>query len=337
MNAKAKRRGAVSKAPRQESSAEARGQEAARAAEGFPATTEGRLILKDHGVRCIRLDIPGEYPACNPSIAKNEKGELIAVVRTVNYELGVEGGISFGNSPRPDTINWLVHLDDDLNQGKTICINEAAVRQLRVPARDGLEDARLFWWRNAWWYLASACFHGPRCRNTMALCRISHIDSPSVDELEFLVSPHSFEREKNWMPFVDGERLGFLYYGSPAESYEIWPQNRRLNLGGDDGRLKGWSGSSQLIRFGEWWLGVVHQRQKQRGKHVYAHRLVTFNDLFIPVQVGREFFFRDETVEFCAGLTSHRGHFVFSFGVMDKEAWICELHPVQVASLLASQ
>ena len=171
----------------------------------------------------------------------------------------------------------------------------------------------------------------------MALCRLSSADVPSVDELEFLVSPHSFEREKNWMPFVDGDRLGFLYYGSPAESYEIWPQNRRLNLGGDDGRLKGWSGSSQLIRFGEWWLGVVHQRQKQRGKHVYAHRLVTFNDLFIPVQVGREFFFRDETVEFCAGIASHRGHFVLSFGLMDKEAWLCELHPVQVASLLASQ
>jgi hypothetical protein len=337
MNAKAKRRRSVPEASRQESPGEAGIQEAARAAEGFPATTEGRLILKDHGVRCIRLDTPGEYPACNPSIAKNEKGELLAVVRTVNYELGVEGGISFGTSPRPDTVNWLVHLDDDLNQVKTLRINEDAARQLRVPARDGLEDARLIWWRNGWWYLASACHHGPRCRNTMALCRISHIDSPSVDELEFLVSPRNFEREKNWMPFVDGSRLGFLYYGSPAESYEIWPQNRRLNMGGDDGRLKGWSGSSQLIRFGEWWLGVVHQRQKQRGKHVYAHRLVTFNDLFIPVQVGREFFFRDETVEFCAGLTSHRGNFLLSFGLMDKEAWLCELSHVQVASLLASQ
>lgn len=286
----------------------------------------------------VRLDIPGEYPACNPSIAADGAGNLLCVVRTVNYILGQEGGISFGDSPRPDTVNWLVHLDADLTQGKTRRISEEVVRTQRVPARDGLEDARLFYWRDEWWYMASACHHGPRCRNTMALCKLVDAEYPRVDELEFLVSPHNFEREKNWMPFVDGARLGFVYYGAPAEAYELWPQNRRLNLGNDDGALKGWSGSSQLIRYGEHWLGVVHQRQKQRGKHVYAHRLALFNDnLFVPFKVGREFFFREETVEFCAGIVSHRGRYLLSFGVMDREAWICELHPVQVESLLGSQ
>lgn len=336
MNAKAKRRRTIPEAPRQESPGQAGAKETAAAAkENATGFAPGRVILAEHGVRMLRLEIPGEYPACNPSIAADGAGNLACIVRTVNYTLGIEGGISFGNSPRPDTANWFVHITPDLTQGETRRIDESVVRSYRVPARDGLEDARLFWWRDGWWYMASACHHGPRCRNTMALCQLPH--NGPVQELEFLVSPHNFEREKNWMPFVDGERLGFLYYGSPAESYELWPQNRRVNLGGDDGTLKGWSGSSQLVRYGQWWLGVVHQRQKQRGKHVYAHRFVMFNDLFIPIQIGREFFFRDETIEFCAGLVEHQGQYIASFGVMDREAWLCALAPVQVESLLGGQ
>ena len=90
MNVKAKRRAAVSKTPRQESAAEistAETRQAAPAEEAAARFAPGRLILSEvlPASRFVRLEVPCEpYQPCNPSIAKDGKGGLAFIVRTVN-------------------------------------------------------------------------------------------------------------------------------------------------------------------------------------------------------------------------------------------------------------
>lgn len=334
MNVKTKRRAALPKAPRQEGTPEVRGEESAgteRPEAALPA--EGGLVLSDYlpADAFVRLSVPAseKYLPCNPSIAKDGAGNLACLLRTVNYELGEEDGIWFRGDPAPNTRNYFVTLDDKARQKSADWVDDLTVRHTRVPARDGLEDARLFWFDGQWHFTCSALHHGPRVRTTMALAKL---DKTLVSGLEFLHSPHGREMEKNWMPRVKGSQLAFIYSHHPAESYELFPARRRLWLGAYHG-LHGWSGGSQVIPHNGEWIGVVHQRRKHKNRVYYVHKLVAYNDNLEPVRAGREFYFKGEQIEFCAGIVEHDGYFILSFGVKDREAWLVKLTATQIASL----
>ncbi|MGA1092090.1 MAG: hypothetical protein ACO3V1_09855 [Candidatus Nanopelagicales bacterium] len=343
MNVEAKRRRAVPKAPRQEGADPAREAGAARAAEGWREGcaaasfgAEGGLILGERlpAGRFVRLEVPC-FPMlpCNPSVAVGPGGELRCLVRAVNYELGEEDGIWFRGDPAPNTVNWIADIKADMTPGKMFRVEDGAHRAARLPCRDGLEDGRLFWFRGRWRFTASGLHHGPRVRTTMALCTLDE-GGTRVEELEFLQSPHGREMEKNWMPRAEEGRLSFVYTHHPAESYTLWPTRGRLWLGSHQ-PLHGWSGGSQVIPHGGAWLGVVHQRRKERNRVYYAHRLVRYDDNLEPTHAGREFYFLGRQVEFCAGLAAHDGGHVLSFGVKDREAWLVRLTPAEIEALLA--
>jgi hypothetical protein len=336
VNVKAKRRAAIPKAPRQESAAEGGTQETTAAAQEADATgfAPGSLTLSEHlpPERFVRIEIPGEaYLPCNPSIAKDANGNLACLVRTVNYELGEEDGIWFRGDPAPNTRNYFVPIGSNLAPGVPQWVDDLTTRHTRVPARDGLEDARLFWWHDAWHFTCSALHHGPRVRTTMALCKL---EEGRVTYLEFLPSPHGREMEKNWAPQVKDDRLSFIYAHHPSEAYELWPTKRRLYLNGYTD-LERWSGGSQVIEFDGALVSIVHQRRKERNRVYYVHRMVRYGENLEPVHAGREFFFKGKQIEFCAGLVEQQGRLIASFGVKDRESWLVSLTKNQVASLLA--
>jgi hypothetical protein len=339
MNAKAKRRAIVPETSRQESAAATGAKEAARAAEGRAQAAEGfpqrsSLVLSDHlpASAFVRLEVPcSPMLPCNPSIAKDGDGNLRCMIRAVNYELGEEDGIWFRGDPAPNTVNYLADLANDLTVKSIVKVDDVAQRASRLPCRDGLEDARLFWFLGRWCFTASGLHHGPRVRTTMALCAL---DGDKVSSLEFLHSPHNAEMEKNWMPCVADGWLGFIYLHHPVESYEVHPVRRRLWLSSFP-ELQKWSGGSQIVPYDGERLGVVHQRRKHKNRVYYTHRLVKYNSNLEPIHAGREFYFRGEQIEFCAGLVPHNDGFVLSFGVKDREAWLVSLKATEIASLLA--
>jgi len=337
MNAKPKRRAAVPKAARQEAAIEAGAEESPGAAEGRQEAAAGfapgSLVLSKAipWGRFERLEIPcGEYLPCNPSVAVSENGRCAYIVRTVNYLLGEEDGIWFRGESAPNTVNYFGFLDDPES---VVRIDDGEVRSSRVPARNGLEDARLFWWRGKWHFTATALHHGPRVRGTMALCEL---DGHKVSSIEFLHSPHSRELEKNWMPCVKDGALMVVYSHHPAEVLQVKPLRQREWIG-DFAPLAGWSGGSQLIPYEDGYIGIVHQRRKFRNRVYYVHKAVKYDTRCQPIHVGRDFYFFDEQIEFCAGLAYHGSKYILSFGVKDREAWVVRLEPAELAALLASE
>ena len=341
MNVKAQRRRAVSKAPKQAVTGEVGAEEVAGVGEEKPEAVpqaERRLpagsgiTLSDHlpADRFVRLAVPCEpYLPCNPSVAADHRGNLRCLVRSVNYELGEEDGIWFRGDPAPNTVNYFVELGSDLQPKNFKRLDDVEHRATRLPCRDGLEDARLFWHNKKWGFTASALHHGPRVRTTMALCTIA---KDKVDSIEFIQSPHARDMEKNWMPHVNGSQLTFVYSHHPAESYELLPTRRKLWIASFP-TLHGWSGGSQIIPYNGEKIGIVHQRRKDRSRVYYAHRVVAYNSNLEPVKAGREFYFRGKQVEFCAGIVKHDDRYILSFGVKDREAWLVSLTATEIASL----
>src|SRR5262249_32401236 len=79
----------------------------------------------------------------------------------------------------------------------------------------GFEDLRLFYWRCAWWALATVRDHAEaRGMNEIVLLELS--DKRTIAKAHRLC-PGTRRCEKNWVPLVDGGRAHILYGIDPTQ------------------------------------------------------------------------------------------------------------------------
>ncbi len=146
-----------------------------------------------------------------------------------------------------------------------------------------------------------------------------------VETKEFVPLHTDTKREKNWMP-IPGENLHFLYSTKP---WVILSSSGDVILK-EEGSQR-WSGSSQFVEFDGKWLGVVHKRSIPG---IYEHAFVLMDESLTLNRFSKPFYFHKPQIEFCAGLSKSGDDFVLSYGVMDREAWICNVSRETVYDLL---
>jgi hypothetical protein len=296
----------------------------------------GRLRLSLFpGTQRYTLTAPGDWPSCNPSIAKDGDGFRV-IVRTVNYRLEANGRW-LGQPPGgARTVNWLFRLDHDL---QTLSSNRIADRDLIAGdsrAGNGLEDGRLFFWRGSWWMVASAArFVSDSTLATMCLLRLD--GDHRVAEAHFIESPLRQEKEKNWMPVVADDALKLIYRISPLQIVDVaedW-QPGLQSRGEQRADIQEWAGSSQLVAYRGNWLCVVHKRFEEEKYAYYGHAFVELSRDFKILRVSQPWHFDESTVEFCAGLCLAGDSAILSYGHMDREAKLLKLPLAIVERLLA--
>ncbi len=281
------------------------------------------------GADIVPLHVPGQKLICNPSIAASDRG-FCCVIRTVNYELSRKGGLAVPPSGLKSG-NWLADLDSDLKVLDVRRIDETGVF-VDARAENHIEDCRLFRWRDAWWLSATWVFQYSPTKAQIALCRL---DSAKVTEFHLFPSPSNADVEKNWMPRATDDRLDWIYWLDPMVvlAHEGGSKLRRNSLQ-RYGRLEGWSGSSQLVRYGGNWLGVVHAKKMSSKGIVYVHRFVELADDFTILRVSPRFSFEGEDIEFCGGLCLSGDHAILSYGLWDRHAHLMRLDIAAVESML---
>ncbi len=288
------------------------------------------------GTQRYTLAAPGDWPSCNPSIAKDGDGFCV-IVRTINYRLR-ESGLWIGHPPGgARTINWLMRLDRNL---KTVSVSRIADQDLTASeprAGNGVEDARLFYWRNAWWFIGSGAeFVIDDAHCTICICRLDAQDR--IAETHFLASPFDRKKEKNWMPIVDGDRLKLVYRISPLQIIDVEDGGGSKFCSLEDNHIgiDGWAGSSQLVEYQGNWLCVVHKRIQKEKRLYYQHIFVELSRDLRILRVSPPWYFDEPTVEFCAGVCLADGNAILSYGHLDREARLLKLPLWVVEDLLAN-
>jgi hypothetical protein len=306
-------------------------------------------LLKSPGAEAQTTALPGSdgfrAKPHNGSIVRHGDAWLVAV-RTANvrrsrifHRLTVEGGPS-----NVDSATWLLHLDDALHASRGTRLQDGAMRAAHPEARNGFSDARLFRWRDALWALWSA-ERVPNddwigTTNTMALGRVR---DDAIEEVRMLPSPRGAMREKNWMPWVLGDQLRVVYTVAPLAVYVVEPDRLRPlpTTGTETAALRGYSGGSQVLPWGDDWLCVVHYaaRTLRRGSaellpSFYLHRFVVLREDCSIGAVSREFFLERRGTEFCAGLATDGEHVLLSYGVDDAASRVLRLPRSTVVALL---
>jgi len=281
----------------------------------------------------LTIQPPDGYVATNPSVIENG-GEPKILVRCVNYTITDEGAYRIRASDGTVSGNYPIHtrnfLWDSLNGWLELKL-PSNWPDASYPLVLGFEDSRLFEWRQQFWTLSTVRELTPEgwCEQVLAPLDPGEGGWSYGDNWRQIL-PSDRRHEKNWMPWVGGDDLFFVYrLGSLVN---LQGENiHRDTLQWDVGHI---SGGSQVIKVDRHWMAIVHEARQIPGHtgRYYQHRFVLWDHHKRLQRISPPFYFFDRQIEFAAGLAffPETGKIMVSFGVRDCEAWTATMDPMEV-------
>ena len=283
--------------------------------------------------RLIDFTPEADWTAMNPSVTSSD-GAISAIVRTVNYKMDEQGryitqGKLMGEATADNPIrtrNFLLALNDDLTTADSAEIVPPSDMSCEFPPVMGFEDMRLFYRGDELW--ASSTVRQIAADGMPEQVLTKFKGSHLTDMRRMLRQPRLCE--KNWMPFVRGDTLEFMYHlchtvDDKGQDVKVTP------LGFDYKNLRG---GSQVIPYEGGHLCLVHEARYLPNSHkrYYQHRFVFFDATLEKVKVSHPFVFRDKVIEFAAGMCWHPDgkRLIISYGFEDKEARIATIDAADV-------
>lgn len=284
------------------------------------------------------------YAPCNPSILRTAEGYLVCC-RAVSYRID---GWQRYRSMEPDgvhrTRNLLLRLDRDLGfLGQTeVHDDDGVLRPLREHAVRGLEDGRLVLLDGETAFTCTTTEHHPAGPHRISLLTV---DGAGGLVRHVPLTGHGDERpQKNWLPFLDetsGE-LRAVYGYEPLEVLRIDPETGQCTVAVSrpTGRnLEAFRGSAGPVKIpaelGGGRLLLVHH-VADHGRRTYYQRFLRVDEEWNLRDASRPFTFMKREIEFPAGAClSHSGEeLLVTFGVEDREAWLCRIPLATVLGIL---
>jgi glycosyltransferase involved in cell wall biosynthesis len=270
----------------------------------------------------MELDCTKPFIPTNPSLALDGEA-LRAVIRTVNYRIESDGSYAWPDDDRTiRTENHLARLDRDgrLLDARPIADLDPAPRHPSPYV--GHEDCRLFRWRDGWWCTATVRDRSADNRCEMSLLRLD--DAGDVVESYVIRSYGAQFHQKNWLPFVNGERLLLVYSADPTIvlEYEGVGVVTEASVAQSTLALDHLRGGAGPVRAGDGWLYLTHSVVPGRSPRIYLHSFVRLSLDFVVEAVSEPFAFDRHGIEFAAGLATDpdTGETWISYGVNDREA-----------------
>ena len=280
------------------------------------------------------------YKPCNASIIKTDKGYLVNC-RAVNYVQLYPDYVVMDCTRSPKTKNVVIEYDKDLNQSfQTQIIEDPGLVKYQT-AIQGLEDLRLFHFKDEIYFTATTCqlnewgipkmcfgkFEKNELDNTIHINKITLLQGPC------------FERtEKNWMPLVVDEQLYLMYGYSPYIIYKANCETGECsefinkNLPFDFSRF---SGSTPPIAFDDGYLLMVHEGIWLDRKY-YIHRFLYLDKNLEIIKISTPFTFKHTGVEMCCGIVIDdvKDKLIMAIALEDREAYLGLINLSHVRSLL---
>lgn len=285
----------------------------------------------------------------NPSIFA-DKGELLAILRNVNYTLyHAENKQLYNNRygplvylhPEQDpflrTTNFLLRLDYDLKVSSHFLIDTSKLDIAPVWEFVGLEDARLVRWGGILYAIGVRRDVKDNGEGRMEFQRLEFTDPITLEEVERhrIAPPNDPDSycEKNWMPVID-QPYTFVKWTNPTEVVEVDLKentSRTTYLSGNT--LPGFGdlrGSSQVIPYKNHYVTIVHecdlfQNKMHQKDATYMHRWIVWDREWNLLHISDPWSFMDGEIEFCCGLCEWKGDFLVSFGFQDNAAFVLRI------------
>jgi glycosyltransferase involved in cell wall biosynthesis len=261
----------------------------------------------------------------NPSVI-NHEGKPLILVRTVNYTITGDGQYriraSDGSLAGDNPICTRNFIGSDVDGWREIALPENW-SEPKYSLVLGFEDSRLFQWQGGFHTLSTVreLTHEGWCEQVLASLVLAE-QGWRYGTSWRRVLPKLRVHEKNWMPWVRGDELCFVYrLGTLLNSDgEVIAQHK------SEWNVDHISGGSQVVKIdNHTFLAIVHEARSIPGSGLrfYSHRFARLAADGRLTALSRPFVFAGRQIEFAAGLAyfPEKMLLMVSYGVRDCEAW----------------
>jgi hypothetical protein len=318
-----------------------------------------------NGGKLRPLIIPAEVTngtgLMNPSIFIDEDGDILCILRHINYTLyhsendqrfpSIWGPLSYLH-PEEDqrlvTANYFCRLDKDYNIINYTLIDTTKLDVKPIWTFVGEEDARLVKWGGKYYATGVRRDTTTNGQGRMELSELK-IDKKkwTAKEVKRTRIPAPVDEssycEKNWMPVLDKE-FHYIKWTSPTEVVKANPDKpvcEQVVVTPGKAVNADQRGGSQLVNWGEYYLAITHEvvlfkNYLQQKNGTYRHRLCVWDKEFNLVGVSPESWsFLDGQIEFAAGAAVYNEKLLVTFGFQDNAAFILEVPGQVVDDMIA--
>jgi hypothetical protein len=280
------------------------------------------------------------WSAFNPSIGIEPDGSVVALIRSSNYVIHpFNGSILIVEGNKVQNKVYFSRLDENF---KPISLNEVHISNSPFPLERGVEDAKLYY-RDNNWYFTGVVKESVFC-NYPKIATFK-MTSPSSAEMVRLWDITSGLVEKNWMVPPSNGKFDFIYGPNT-----IIKNDKVIEVRGMTDEIKKIRGTSNLLELGDGsYLAVVHEAvlirtdfyydatsfgYKQGFSKLYSHRFAMYSDEGVLIKMSDKFCFDIVGIEFGSGLIEKDGYFYVSYGQKDIRSHIAKIDKELALSML---
>jgi hypothetical protein len=257
------------------------------------------------------------YKEMNPSMIIEENGDVIILVRCVNYNKYKSNKFVLYENHSNSIyyiINGKLNNTDklDIENFKYDLLTYYYNLEKYLTYWLGLEDIRLIDSNNI----------------LVTVPELNKQGNPSIfkatlvnNRIENFIECYPNKIEKNWMPYFNNDNYKVIYSLYPFKIKSIEKDDiEEINF--IDERLKGYHGSTNGIKLNKNnRLFLIHINKND----IVLHRWIIFNIKTNNVIISKEFkFFKNSYIEFCCSLNIYINRIFITIGVNDNKAFIIE-------------
>ena len=249
------------------------------------------------------------------------KKQHILNTRYVNYWYNNDGTMLINDKYNViKTINIMSILNNNLLP-ESFCDKEENLSIIKQPSRFlGLEDIRLFEFKEDLYFIATSAEYSPYPYNSMIMGKYNVTDN-QYSNVIVLGSPQK-KLEKNWIPIIRKGELEFIYNWYPLQIGKLDENNNliiHISFPIRNNLFKIVRGSTCFITDNNILLGIVHFSMNTAPRK-YFHMLVALDkDTLKPLYYSNSFYFLNVGIEYCTGFTIEGEHFIFWISQKDRE------------------
>jgi len=299
----------------------------------------------------IPAEATGGTGLMNPSPFLDDDGELLLILRHINYTLyhsennqrfpSVWGPLSYLHPEKDQrlvTQNFLCRLDADYNITDYTLIDTTTHDVKPIWTFVGMEDARLVKWNGK--------YYGTGVRRDTTTNGVGRMELQELEidkeawtakevfrvRIEAPVDKTSY-CEKNWMPVLD-KPFHYIKWTSPTELVKADPvtgESTQLSVVEGAKANADQRGGSQVLQWGEYYIAITHEvvlfkNYLKQKNGTYRHRLCVWDKDFKLIGLSPESWsFLDGQIEFVCGAAVVNDNLVIGWGFQDNAAFILEV------------
>ena len=295
----------------------------------------------------------------NPSPFVDDDGELLLILRHINYTLyhsendqrfpSIWGPLSYLHPEKDQrlvTTNYLCRLDDDYNITNFTKIDTSQLDVTPIWTFVGMEDARLVKWNGK--------YYGTGVRRDTTTNGVGRMELQEleIDKKAFTAKEISRVRieapinkesycEKNWMPILD-RPYQYVKWTSPTEIVEADPttgDSQQLSVVEGIQSPTDQRGGSQVLKWGDYYIAITHEvvlykNYLKQKNGTYRHRLCVWDKDFKLIGLSDSLSFLDGQIEFVCGAAIVKDNLLVTFGFQDNAAFALEMPNAMVNEMI---